>query len=149
MLNGRFPIGFVWRFFSDHHSLPPASMASHPSTPVPRHDSKRSLFGQSGMILATLRIVKRSPDVIAWLFRMTCATLRSGGLVSACQSKADTHRAPLFHLDGTRVCFSHRIAKDGPDDPDIHSVRQHRRDLESVSGSWSLLDGMSANARGR
>jgi len=147
MLNGRFQIGFVLRFFSDHHSLPPASLATLPS-PTPRPDSKWLLFGQSSVILATLRIVELSPDLIAWLFRMTCATLRSSRLVSASQSKADTHRAPLFHLSGARLCFQYRIIKDHPHSPDILSVRQNRPTLARVSGTWSLLDGASAIAMG-
>ncbi len=101
----------VSKLVSDHHSHPPASLATLPSTPVLRHDSRRSLFGQSGMILATLRVVELSPDLIEWPFLMTCATLRSSRLVSACQSKADTHRAPPFRLGGTRVCFRTALPK--------------------------------------
>ena len=48
----------------------------------------------------------------------------SGGQVSSCQ-RAFT-RAPPFGVGGTRACFSHRIAKDPPHDPDIHSLRQCR-----------------------
>jgi hypothetical protein len=79
---------------------------------------------------------------------MTCATLRSSGLVSACQSKAYTHRAPPFRLGDTRACFSYRIAKESRYDPDIPSLRHDRRNLASVSGTWSVLDGTSATAVG-
>jgi hypothetical protein len=43
------------------------------------------LFSQSEVNLAALRTVKLSPAHITWLFRKTCTTLRSSGLVSACQ----------------------------------------------------------------
>src|SRR5271157_2114649 len=36
------------------------------------------------------------------------------------------------------------VAKDPPHYPDIQSLRQDRPTLASVSGKWSLLDGMSA-----
>jgi len=102
--------------------------------PQPRADR------QYGMNLAALPIVKLSPVVIAWLSR---TTVRPSGLVSAC--KMDTPRAAL-RLGGARACFSHRIIKDHPHCPDILSLRQNRRTLASVSGRWSLLDGMNAFA---
>jgi len=40
------------------------------------------LFSQSGVNLAALRTVKLSPALITWLFRKTCTTRRSSGLVS-------------------------------------------------------------------
>src|SRR5271157_3695661 len=43
------------------------------------------LFSQSELNLAALRTVKLLPAHISWLFRKTCTTLRSSGLVSACQ----------------------------------------------------------------
>jgi len=105
--------------------------------PQPRADR------QYGVNLAALPIVKLSPVVIAWLSRKTGTTVRPSGLVSAC--KMDTPRAAL-RLGGARACFSHRIIKDHPHCPDILSLRQNRRTLASVSGRWSLLDGMNAFA---
>jgi len=52
------------------------------------------LFGQSGVILATLRIVKLSPTLITWLFRKACTTRKPSDLVPACHS-AHTPRAAL------------------------------------------------------
>src|SRR5208282_460707 len=54
-------------------------------------------------------------------------------------------------LGGTRACFSHRIAKDGQHDPDIHSVRQDRRNLASVSqpGSAGGKETAQQPARGQ
>ncbi len=46
----------------------------------------------------------------------------SGSQVSSCQ-RAYT-RAPPLGVGDTRACFSHRIAKDGRHDRDIHSLRQ-------------------------
>jgi len=62
--------------------------------------------------------------------------------------KAHTRRAPPFRLGDARVCVSHRIVKDHPHHPDILSLRQDRPTLASVSGRWSLLDGMRAIATG-
>ena len=42
------------------------------------------------------------------------------------------------------ACLSHRNVKEHPHYPDILSLRQNRPTLASVSGRWSLLDGMSA-----
>jgi len=52
------------------------------------------LFGQSGVILATLRIVKLSPTLTTWLFRKACTTRKPSDLVPACHS-AHTPRAAL------------------------------------------------------
>ena len=45
----------------------------------------RVLFSQSELSLTALQTVKLSPAHIIWPFRKTCTTLRSSGLVSACQ----------------------------------------------------------------
>ncbi len=105
--------------------------------PQPRADR------QYGVNLAALPIVKLSPVVIAWLSPKTGTTVRPIGLVSAC--KMDTPRA-AHRVGGARAWFSHRIIKDHPHCPDILSLRQNRRTLASVSGRWSLLDGMNAFA---
>gem|GEM_PF-3985911 len=57
-------------------------------------------------------------------------------------------RAPPFRFGNARACFSHRNVKDSPHCPDIRSLRQKCPRLASVSGKWSLLDGMSAIATG-
>ena len=57
-------------------------------------------------------------------------------------------RAPPFRFGEMRACFSHRIVNDHPHCPDILSLRQKCPSLASVSGKWSLLDGMSAIATG-
>jgi hypothetical protein len=42
----------------------------------------RMLFVQSGVSPAAMRTVKLSPALVSWLFRKTCTTLNSGGLVA-------------------------------------------------------------------
>lgn len=65
---------------------------------------------------------------------------------SPCQSK-HTPRAAFPHVRRASR-FSHRIAKEHPQHPVILSVRQDGPNLESVSGTWSFLNGMSATATG-
>ena len=62
--------------------------------------------------------------------------------------KAHTRRAPPFRLGDARACVIHLIDKDHPHYPNILSLRQNCPTFASVSGSWSLLDGMSAIATG-
>src|SRR5271166_1278661 len=62
------------------------------------------------------------PAFLTRLIDKPCAIRMSGGQVSSCQ-RAYT-RAPPPGLGDTRACFSHRIAKVAPHDPDIHSLRQ-------------------------
>jgi len=59
-----------------------------------------------------------------------------------------TRPAPPFRLGGARACFSHRIIKRPSALSRLLSLRQNRPTLVSVSGRWSLLDGMSAIVAG-
>ena len=62
------------------------------------------------------------PAFLTRLIDKSCAIRTSGGQVSSCQ-RAYT-RVPPLGLGDTRACFSHRIAKVAPHDPNIHSLRQ-------------------------
>src|SRR5208337_2828107 len=62
------------------------------------------------------------PAFLTRLIDKPCAIRMSSGQVSSCQ-RAYT-RAPPLGLGDTRACFSHRIAKVAPHDPNIHSLRQ-------------------------
>ena len=105
----------------------------------------RVLPARSEMNLAAPRTVKLLPAHPIWLFRKFCIIRISGRLVSACQR---TGAAPPFRFGETQACFSHRIVNDHSHCPDILSLRQKCPSLASVSGKWSLLDGMSAIATG-
>src|SRR5208337_2198063 len=80
-------IGFVWRFFDD-------SLAQ---------SACRSVNPRAN--LAGLRTVKLSPALITWLFHSSCTTVKSSGLVSACQR---THPpSAALPLGDTRACVKH------------------------------------------
>jgi len=89
-----------------------------------RSGPNRVLPDRPRVNLAALRTVKLSPAFLIRLIDKSCAIRVSGGQVSSCQWACT--RAPPLGLGDTLACFSHRIAKDGQYDPDIHSVRQSR-----------------------
>src|SRR5271157_3584011 len=82
-----------------------------------------------GVNLAALRTVKLLPAILTRLIDKSCAIRNSGSQVSSCQWSYT--RAPPFGVGDTRACFSHRIAKDGRHDRDIHSLRHCRAMIRS------------------
>ena len=138
----------------------------------------RVLPGRSEMNLAASRTVKLLPAHPIWLFRKFCIIRISGRLVSACQrTDAERHPSasatrglashtefpmnsralscnfvhfhpppPVHGASGSRALAE--VVKDPPQCPNILSLRQECPSLASVSGKWSLLDGMSAIATG-
>ena len=96
------------------------------------------LFDPSGVNLATLRTVKLSPALITWLFRKTCTTLRSSGLVSAC--KEHTRRVPPFRLGDAQARISEQVFKEHPHCPDVLSLRQNRPTLAGLRGGQTVTD---------
>ena len=124
MISWLISIGFVWHFFDDRLARDRLLF--------------RSIRGEPG----ALRTVKPSPAHITWLFRKTCTTLRSGGLISACQRTLAPRRPSAWATRGPESLS--RIFKDHPHYPDILSLRQGCPSLASYYGTCSFLDGMSA-----
>jgi len=105
---------------------PLASFCTFLTTAWPEPPAVRSIRGKP--VIAANRQAFASPPYLAFPQELHDPQIRRVGF---CVSK-NTRRAPPFRLGDARACFSHRIGKDPPHDPDMLSLRQ---DYEKDQGS--------------